>query len=278
MAGSSSKRITTAAALLAAIALAAGGTWLANQHIETKVAEKTQHLQALYDGKLTTVVVPTTHLARGQRLEQQFLATRDVPTEWVQSGAITAADYKGALGRVLEFDADGGKPLLWAQLEGHNVPTFSGRVADGQRAVTIPVDTISSFSGFLEPDDRIDLILTYKHWRTEKSRPLLQNVLVLASGTRVEVDSTSNGGASRQVSTVTLLVTPEDAERIIHAQTVGKITATLRHPKDGLPVANRGTTAADLFKDPVPTRSSRVSNPRPGIELIVGGSVGSTKL
>jgi pilus assembly protein CpaB len=267
------RNFTTLLALAGALLLAAGGTWLANNHIEKKVAERTRHLQELYDGQLTTVVVPNAPLTRGQRIEKQFLSTRPVPTAWVQSGAITANDYQEALHRVLEFDVDQGKPLLWAHLQGQRMPTFSGRVDDGKRALTIPVDTISSFSGFLEPEDRIDLILTYKEGNLERSRPLMQNVRVLASGTRVETDPVGGEG-THSISTVTLLVDPEDAKRIIHSQTVGKLTATLRHPKDALPIADRGITASDLFKAPAPVKSQGPGRPR--IEYIIGGSGGSS--
>jgi pilus assembly protein CpaB len=258
---------------ITAIGLAGGGTYLADKQIKQRIAAETERLYSERNAEYVKVVVPKVNISRGTILRETDIQLREVPKTWVHSSVITETSYKAALGQVFEFDADGGKPLLWAHLKGDRVPTFSGRVLDGQRALTINVDKISSISGFLEPDDRIDLILTYEQNKREVSKPLLQNVLVLASGEKVEIEEFGVAGAQpKQVSTATLMLAPEDAKRIIHAQTVGKITAMLRHPKDNKPINSDSMTEQELFgkvayrappkKPVIETR---------GIEYIVGG-------
>ena len=62
-------------------------------------------------------------------------------------------------GEVAAGPAAAGEPILWAQLEGRRAPTFSARLQSGQRAVTVPVDEISSLSGMVEPGDRIAQVM-----------------------------------------------------------------------------------------------------------------------
>ncbi len=255
--------------LVVAAVLGVGGVYLTNKFIESRIAEYEQALKGRQ--KMIEVVVPNRNLPRGTRIRAADLAVREVPAEYVHRGVVTEAKYRIAEGQRLAFPVDKGKPLLWAHLETGSVPTFSGKLPEGYRALTFPVDEINSVSGLLQPKDRIDLILTYRPKKDQVTVPLLQNVLVLATGTAIsplKYDQTRQRGVNSH-RTITVQVTPEDAERIILAQAAGKITAVLRHPDDKVVRKPKYMTVATLFGDKKPKRNVRRRGP--GIRFIIGG-------
>lgn len=259
----------------AALLLGGCGVYLANNYIQDEIATQKAALKGTQ--KTVQVVVPKRDLPRGVRVLAEDLAIRDVPAEYVHANAVTNASYQVAEGQRLSFDAEQGKPLLWAHLESGKVPTFSGRVPDGMRALTFPVDQINSISGFLQPGDKIDLLLTYKPNRDETTAPLLEHVLVLATGTRTVVDKGLDGSeVHRNYNTVTVQVSPDDAQRIVLAQETGKLTAVLRHPDDLNQLSKRPMTVARLLGEPpekvaVPQKIRPKIEKKKEVQFIVGG-------
>jgi pilus assembly protein CpaB len=89
---------------------------------------------------------------------------------------------------------------------------------------------------------------------------------VLAAGTRIDQEQ-ARDGKPLPTTVVTLLVTPEDAEKISLASSVGRITLTLRNPLDVEPTATQGTRVAMLLgAPPAPPPAARVARPRPTAE------------
>ena len=158
---------------------------------------------------------------------------------------------------------------------------FSSRVKPGIRALTISVDEINSISGMLQPGDRIDLLLTARppsaNGRGEAEHdatvPLLQNLLVMATGRQVRPGADENGDA-RSFSSVTVEVTPSQAQRLIVAQRAGRLTAVLRNPDDGMPMDAAAVDLRSLFPQPArpavaPRKVVARQDRRP--QMIVGG-------
>ncbi len=127
------------------------------------------------------------------------------------------------------------------------MPTFSARVSSGRRAVTVPVDEISSISGLVEPGDRIDIMVTVRREARQLAFILLQSVPVLATGTKVEQGTDGREGARRTFTTITLDVNAEQARQVIAAREIGKITALLRAPGDRGAVSGSRDDAAALL-------------------------------
>ena len=249
------------------ILLGAAGVYLAKQFIENKVdfyrsqMEKTENV--------TQVVVAARNMLRGETITPNDLLLRDVPQAFVHESAVREANYGIAVGQKLSFDINHGEPLLWAHLEGGMVPTFSGKVSEGMRALTVIVDEVNSFSGFLQPKDNIDLLLTYKNGSEDYVVPIMQDLPVMATGVKTSVDKT--GQASGQVyRTITVEVSPEDAKRITLAREAGRITAVLRHPSDAAPIDAKALTVSQLLGHKPPAKPKVVRKER-GIEYIVGG-------
>lgn len=191
------------------------------------------------------LVVAKDDLGKGAKLSPDTMAIREVPREWAHSNAITPDQFERAEGATLALPARKGEPVLWAQIEERKAPSFSARLAAGRRAVTVPVDEISSLSGMVEPGDLIDIIVSARKGSRQVTFALLQGVQVLATGTRVS--QKSEGGTERGYTTITLDTTPEEAKRVIAAREIGRITALLRAPEDRAAISTERTDASTLL-------------------------------
>lgn len=250
--------------LVAAISLGIVGIYLANNFIQQRVASVEAELRG--DAKTLKVVVPKADLPAGARVNVGNMAIREVPAAFVHRDAVTPDKFDVAEGQGLSFQVDQGKPLLWAHLDSGRTPTFSGKLPNGRRAVTVPVDEINSLSGMLQPKDKIDLILTMNRDGNKVTFPLLQDVLVLATGVQLAPERSGSNGAIERFRTVTLQATPEEANMIILAQDAGKLTAVLRHPEDAKILPRERLTVAHLF-GAVATAPPRAKE----VEFIIGG-------
>jgi pilus assembly protein CpaB len=180
--------------------------------------------------RMVNVVVAKTDLAKGVKLSAQNVAVRPVPAEYAISSAVMPEQYDRVEGQALAYPAKAGEMIIWSMLEGKRAPTFSTRIEVGRRAMTVPVDEINSISGMLEPGDLVDLMVTVTQKNKKMTLPLLQNVTVLATGQRTGHDIQS--GEKRQYTTVTFDTTVDEAQTVIVARDMGKLTALLRNPND----------------------------------------------
>jgi len=252
------------------------GVFYSKQYIEGEIAVYKRSLEKTEE--MVEVVVPARSIARGELVTQSDLTLRKIPAQYIDSNSITGSTFETAVGQRVEFDLDRGKPMLWAHLEGGQTPTFSGKVPTGLRAMTIRVDEINSISGFLQPKDRIDLLLTYGDKTNKQIFPLIQNLNVIATGVQTYVDKQSS--AQRAFTTITIQVTPEQAKKVTLSQQVGKITAMLRNPDDESPMSEVPMNVAQALNLPIPVVKEKIkpkpkSKPKkkaPQIEYIIGGS------
>lgn len=225
-------------------ALGVGG--LAAMSTKNYIAQKIESIEAKdKDKAMVKVVVAKQDLDKGSVLSGENMATRDIPKEWVHSDAITPDQFNRADGARLALPANAGEPVLWAQVENEKAGSFSTKLDIGRRAVTLPVDEISSISGMLAPDDLIDIIVSVQKDSRSYTFTLLQSMRVLATGTKVS--QTDEEGKPSTFTTVTLDTSPEDAKKLIAAREVGRITALLRSPTDAASVSLSRAEANDLL-------------------------------
>jgi pilus assembly protein CpaB len=219
-------------------------------------------------GRTKGVIVAKKDMPKGTRLTSDNAAVRMIPVDFAHSNAVAPEEFDRVDGQVLAYPVKSGEMILRGVLESKKAPTFSARVQEGHRAITVPVDEINSISGMLEPGDVVDLMLTVDQKSQKITFPLLQAVPVLATGQR-SIDDPKTG-ERRSYSTVTLDTTPEAAQNIIVAREVGKITALLRNPQDKQPIPNaHGDLAALLhLKDSGAPGADRK------IPVLYGGSGG----
>ncbi|PIE36198.1 MAG: Flp pilus assembly protein CpaB, partial [Gammaproteobacteria bacterium] len=271
--------------LVLAIALALGGlgVHLSRQYIEEQIAFYKAQLEKTEP--MAKVVVAARDLLPGEVLVAGDLAEREMPVQYIDSNAVQTGNYEVALGQRVGFRVERGHSLLWAHLEGGLTPTFSGKVENGHRAMTVRVDEVNSISGFLQPGDRVDLLLGYGRTNRETEIfPLIQNLEVIATGVQTSVDKAGAHG-KRSFTTITVHVSPEDAQKLTLAQTIGKLTATLRNPDDTAPLDEAPMTVARLLEQEKPSSAdvdkpatprrvvrARPARPsRPRIQYIIGG-------
>lgn len=261
--------------MFVSLCLACVGMFYSKSYIENQV--NYYRAQLNQTEPMTKVVVPKRKLLRGEMVGTDDISLRDVPTKYADSNSVNGGNYETAVGQRLSYDIDQGRPLLWAHLEGGRTPTFSGKVPSGLRAMTVKVDEINSISGFLQPKDRIDLLLSYGSGVSNQIFPLIQNLDVIATGIQTLVDKSAQGG-KRSFTTITVKVSPEEAKKITLSQQVGKLTAMLRNPDDEAPLSTVPMSVAQLLNKPIPVKKEKVrrkvvqKKKEKGIEYIIGGS------
>jgi pilus assembly protein CpaB len=250
--------------------LAVGG---ARGYIAERLATERERLNP--PRAMVEVVVAKRDLAPGSPVDPGTMAVRSLPAEYVPGGAVRPEVFEQHAGARLAQSMRSGEPLLPGALEPGHDGSFSTRIRQGIRAMTIQVDEVNSVSGMLQPGDRIDLLFTVRPPAVpgmppgdEVTAPLMQDLVVLATGSQV-APSGEPSGAGRPFTAITVEVSPEHAQRLIVAQRSGRLTATLRHPDDRAPVRAAALNVSTLLGI---DRVQRAAPPvHPGPELIVGG-------
>ena len=215
-----------------AIALGIVATVLSHKMLQDHMAQLDAKARAA--NKAVTVVVPKQDLPRGAQLQLAMFATRDMPAKYVHASYISPEQFDHFVGQRLGAPLKKGEALLQIHLES-NTQVFSSTLENGNRALTTEVDEVNSISGLLRPSDHIDLMATAHGTgkaanSAETTFTLLSNVEVLATGQLTRKAEGTN--QARMYTTITLSVSPEDAERIVVAKNSGRLTAVLRNPDD----------------------------------------------
>ena len=219
--------------LMVGVAILAGlfAAWAAREYIQDTITQIEQQAQV----KTVQRVVAAYDLPEGTRIEAVHVAVRDIPEPWVVSGSLVPEAFIQIEGQVITTALKVGDPVLWANVaKAQNAP-FSAKINPGRRAVTIPVDAINSVSGMLVPGDLIDLYVSFEYRKRQITAPLLQGVLVMATGRQSkngDAEGLEEGGVDQGYSTVTLDTAPEEAAKLVAARQSGMITALLRNPED----------------------------------------------
>lgn len=254
-----------------ALALLIGGlaAYGVNRYIQRQVDDIAARANS---HKKVRVVVPKEDLPKGTPLSAQVVAVREVPAEWAHSNAITPEQFDRVENQRLAYPAVRGEMILWSLLEGQGAPSFSSRLAAGRRAITVPVDEVNSISGMLVPGDRIDLMASARRRNRTFMFPLLQNVVVLATGSRVVPAAEAKDG-KRSYTTITLEASPDEAQRVLAAREIGKLAALLRAPGDVASgkAARRDAMALLGIGDPEDPEAG-------GVPVLYGGRAGAKEL
>jgi pilus assembly protein CpaB len=210
--------------------------------------------------------VASNDLSIGQELKQDDLQVISFPAGQGPEGSFAKPDE--IVGRGLIVPLVKNEPILEAKLApreaGVGLPPV---IPEGMRAVSVRVNEVIGVAGYVLPGTRVDVVATASPNNQPgdtTSKVVLANVQVLTAGTRMEQDQ--EDGKPVQVTVVTLLVTPEQSERLALASTEAKIQLALRNPLDqGAPPTPgiRPAVLMGLAKGPTP-RESSPSPKKPG--------------
>jgi pilus assembly protein CpaB len=175
------------------------------------------------------------------------------------------ADTKDIVGRGLVLPVIQNEPILPLKLApkdaGSGLPPA---IPPGLRAVSVRVNEVIGVAGYVVPGTRVDVVATVSPTQQKQdmtSKVILSDVQVLAAGTKIERDT--DEGKPIPVNVVTLLVNPDEAERLTLAANEGKIQLALRNPLDKENPVTKGVRPAALLGSAPPVRSfSRALPPR----------------
>jgi pilus assembly protein CpaB len=154
-------------------------------------------------------------------------------------------------------------------------------VPKGHRAVTVGINEVAGVAGFIAPRNRVDVVFTTPAPGNRKNetitRIILQNVPVLATGQLTE----QKDGKPQVSPTVTLNLTPGDAEILIHASRNGHLQLLLRNSMDTQLFDTHGTDINKFISSldkPVPARTAPATpgSPRHTV-TVIDGAVRTTK-
>jgi pilus assembly protein CpaB len=265
-----------------ALALTAGGG----------LAYATYNLMQRGDTPVQAVAMPTqpvvlasADLSLGDSITAEQLRVAKFPKGEAPEGAF--ANPSDVVGRAVISAIVRNEPILPGKLApkeaGQGLPPS---IPPGLRAVSVRVNEVIGVAGYVLPGAHVDVLATAsptQQVQDTTTKVVLTNVPVLTAGTRLEQDQ--KDGKPIQVSVVTLLVSPEQAERLTLASTEGKVQLALRNPLDKGTPDTRGIKPAALLSSrtlaaPSPkamraaaaatTQAAAAPPPPPTVEVIRG--------
>lgn len=191
------------------------------------------------------LVVAAADIPVGTKLDISQVRTISMAKENFPKGGFN--DPAAVTGRVVIKQLTAGDQITEQKLmpkEGMAATTgvMSYLVPKGHRAVTVGVNEVAGVAGFLAPNNRVDVVLTTPIPNDPKGETItkivLQNVPVLATGQVTE----QKDGKPAVVPTVTLDLTPDDAEKLVHSAHKGSLQLLLRNVIDTTQASSQGTT------------------------------------
>lgn len=206
-------------------------------------------LQNQSNSGVARVAVAATEISLGQRISPELVKLVDWPSGSIPPGSVD--DPAKLNGRVVRNGLQPGEPILEAKLAPQGTQGgLSAVIGEGRRAITVRVNDVIGVAGFALPGNYVDIIVnTQKDAERNSNRDqniskiVLERILVLAVAQEVSRDETK----PKVVNAVTLEVTPEQAEKIDLARSVGSLSLVLRNQIDPGDVTTAGATKETLL-------------------------------
>jgi pilus assembly protein CpaB len=199
------------------------------------------------------VIVAANDLQVGARVEEHDIKIIRIPISDLPPGA--PRKRSDVLGHGVIIPINKGEFILPTKLAGENAGSgLPSLIPPGMRAVSVRVNDVVAVAGFVTPGTRVDVLLTGEPGSgvDEETTTVLQNIAVLASGHTLERTAT---GEAQNTAVITLLVSPDDAQRLTLASQQGKIQLALRNPLDTKAEEFPASSSRALYKGmaPAPT-------------------------
>lgn len=214
--------------LLGVVAVVVAGKWVAEQAtVET-----------------AKVIVASRDLDVGSRLTPDLLQVVDWPRGSAPAGAFS--DPKALDSRVVKVNLLRGEPVLETKLAPVGTKGgLSAVIGEGKRAITVRVNDVVGVAGFALPGNLVDILVSTQDDSGKPiSKIVLEQILVLAVAQDVGRDDTK----AKVVNAVTLEVTPEQAEKLDLARSIGGLSLVLRNQIDKSLASTDGARRKDVLK------------------------------
>lgn len=236
------------------IAIIAGllATLIVYRYLQQKKQQAEEHVMEMKE-----IAVARMDLPIGRVIGENEIKMVEWPKENLPLGAFyNKADI---LNRVLKSEIFEGEPVLESKLAPvGSLGGLSSLIPPGMRALTVQVNDYSGVGGFILPNTRVDVLITVPTRDREDAhaKVILENIKVLAT------DQTfiRKGDDPKLMQTVTLLVTPEEAEKLALANEEGHLQLSLRNNADSAIKGTSGARLKELISRPNRTRT--YSRPR----------------
>ena len=252
--------------LLGALVVAIGSAFLARSMFSSEPAPVAAAQEEPTGPK---VLVANRALPVGTIITADAMGYQQWPEELVQDAYFIEgnSDMSQLLGTVVRFPITAGEPVTHGSLVSPGDRGFlAAALGPGMRAVTVAVSSAqSAVAGFIFPGDRVDMVLTQQV--QGEGRPLstaetvLRNLRVLATDQATESVTDETGQTVvRAYRTVTIEVTPQIAEKVAVAQTIGDLTLVLRSISDNQAELERAIASGDIKvpDDATPEEEERI--------------------
>ena len=200
-----------------------------------------------------------TSAARNGATVKVVLAARDIPlgsvlgasalkvVEWPQANALAGSfeDPRALEGRVVKTTLVQGEPVIEPKLAPHGASGgLAGSISAGRRAITVKVNEVVGVAGFALPGNFVDVLVNMKEGNDKPvSKIVLERILVLA----IAQEATRDDTKPKVVNAVTLEVTPEQAEKLDLARSIGSLSLVLRNQVDSHALVTRGARPSELL-------------------------------
>jgi pilus assembly protein CpaB len=202
------------------------------------------------------VVVAAGDIQVGARIEERDVRVVKYPASSLPSG--TPSKRSQVLGRGVILPIAKGEFILPSKLAPENAGSgLPSLIPPGMRAVSVRVNEVVSVAGFVGPGTRVDVLLTGTPNGSNENQTttVLQNVAVIAAGQHLERNA---AGEAQNTPVITLLVSPDDAERLTLASAEGHIQLALRNPLDTHEDDVAAANARGLYKGGTPAAPAPV--------------------
>ena len=222
-----------------ALVIAGSGSMFLYKWLKAQTAPKEVVVKA--ETEAVSVAVTAIDLPWGTKLNKEMIKTAPFLKVSLPTGYYSET---GKLeGRVIIAPLKKNEPIIESKLAPYSVTAggVSAIVKPGKRAIAVKGDKVIGLSGFINPGNRVDVLVTLTDPRikSEVTKIVLENIMVLATGTQMQ----ENGkGDPAPVDVYTLEVTPEEGEKLALAATEGRLQFALRNITDAETVLTKGAT------------------------------------
>jgi len=243
--------------LFVAVLFAIGAVLIARRWVESIESGSAQK-----PVQYAKVAVAAMDIPQWQAVEAGKVKQVDWPKDAVT--ADMATEPAQAIGKVAVENIYSGEPLNMRRiLDPKDGGVFSLRIPENKRAFTVRVDDVSGVGGFLLPDSRVDVLATKKQQQglgageEAHTETVAQNIKVLA----IDQETAKDKNRPVIVRSVTLEMTPQEAETVFKAVDEGSIRIALRNPTDTNRVATpEPATQAQLPPPQAPKKTAPARN------------------
>ena len=207
--------------------------------------------------------------------QQVFIATADISPGTALSGAAvkavtwpqavvppkSASSLREIDGRVVMVPIPQGNPILFSMMAPEGTAAgLSGILDDGKRALTVKVDEVAGVAGFVHPGDHVDVLMDMamkgQSQQEHFSKTILHDIMILSTG---QIWEQKGDNKPMVVNTVTLELTPEEAETLNLASNNGKIRLALRNRNNKTIAQTSGVTTSILINGASAKKESNVA-------------------